>query len=505
MAEPTKVIDLKSSPRAKVLVAEDEQDIASMIEDWLSEIYDVTVALNGKTAVQKAVWHQPQVVLLDVVMPDMGGYDVVRLLQGTPQTKGIPVIVMTAKNFDDSTIKMIKAEGNVYGFLNKPFKPSELIKMLEVVLKGGKALGPDGSPPLATSSSSPPLSSGGLPEIISSGFDVVKSLPDPPVEPSAAARGPEKGAGRAAPAQTPESVGGGPELPHPIPLRERPKGEADSSSFGLKKVLSVLTIVLAVGIIFVGGLFGVAEWTCRRAEVALGVAFFAPPIHPASRFNSFMPYQWNDPKLTAPSYWDDGRVVYQFNQWGLRGPEFPLVAPNGVRRILLLGGTRTFGLGVGEKDTLSTRLQTLLNEKRPGLFQVINGGLWALSPEEQWAFVKGQGFNFKPEAILWLCESREPGVPSTEGLHWLANHRWLVSAPFSDIRLIQMVVQNRIRGMDSPIMKEDDPLFRQAEELAATKKVALAYWILPRGATASAAFNESWLGRLSRALEKKSE
>jgi DNA-binding response OmpR family regulator len=62
--------------------------------------------------------------------------------RGLPRRKGIPVIVMTAKNFDDSTIKMIKAEGNVFGFLNKPFKPSDLIKMLEVVIKGGKALGP---------------------------------------------------------------------------------------------------------------------------------------------------------------------------------------------------------------------------------------------------------------------------------------------------------------------------------------------------------------------------
>ncbi|MBK8574117.1 MAG: hypothetical protein IPN90_00015 [Elusimicrobia bacterium] len=53
MPELPKVIDLKTSSRAKVLVAEDEQDIASLIEDWLTEIYDVTVALNGKTVVQK--------------------------------------------------------------------------------------------------------------------------------------------------------------------------------------------------------------------------------------------------------------------------------------------------------------------------------------------------------------------------------------------------------------------------------------------------------------------
>ncbi len=268
--------------------------------------------------------------------------------------------------------------------------------------------------------------------------------------------------------------------------------------------MSVVTL-LVVGLLFVGGLFGVAEWTCRRAEATLGVSFFAPPVYPASRFNSFLPYQWNDPKTTSLSYWDDGKVVYQFNQWGLRGPDFSLVAPNGVRRVLLLGGTRTFGLGVGEKDTLSSQLETLLNEKRPGLFQVINGGLWALSPEEQWAFVKGQGVNFKPESIVWLCESREPGVPSTEGLHWLADHRWLVSAPFTDIRFIQMYIQNKIRGKGSPVLLASDPLFQEAEKLAKEQKIALTYWIVPRGAAAVAAFKENLLERLSRAVNQKTE
>ena len=488
MADPTKIIDIKTAPRAKVLVAEDEQDIASLIEDWLSEIYDVTVALNGKTAVQKAVWHQPQVILLDVVMPDMGGYDVVRLLQGTPQTKGIPVVVMTAKNFDDSTIKMIKAEGNVYGFLNKPFKPSELIKMLEVVIKGGKVLGPDVSAPPATVSPSPVPPAAGLPEILSSGFDVVK-LPSPPE-------------GEAALLPPLEERGG--RVPPPL-RREKPIGEGESSPPTPKRVLSVLAKLFVVGLLLAGILFGTAEWTCRRAESALGVAFFAPPVFPASRFNSFLPYQWNDPKITTLSYWDDGRAVYQFNQWGLRGPDFPLVTPTGVRRILLLGGTGTFGLGASEKDTLSTRLETLLNEKRPGSFHVINGGLWALSPEEQWAFVKGQGLNFKPEAILWLCESREPGAPSTEGLRWLAEHRWWVTAPISHIRIIQMLVQNKIRGEGSPVLKESDALFREADKLARERKVALTYWIPPRGAAAAAVFNADVLDRLARAVEKKSE
>lgn len=502
MPDVPKVIDLKTEARAKILVAEDEQDIASLIEDWLSDTYDVTVALNGKTAVQKAVWHQPQAILLDVVMSDMGGYDVVRLLQGAPQTKDIPVIVMTAKNFDDSTIKLIKAEGNVFGFLNKPFKPSDLIKMLEMVLKGGRAHPSGGGPSPANVPPPPAALLGRAPDLHPSGFDVVKTghiLGSEPIEGGSV---PEIKAVESPPPPV-ESVASAPEMPRSKPRKEKTK-EVEAAASSAPRKLFALLVKLILGVVFLAGLFlGVAEWTCRRAETALGVSFFAPPLYPSSRFNSFLPYQWRDSNVTNLSYWDDGRVVYQFNQWGLRGPDFPLVTPSGVCRILLLGGTSTFGIGVPEKETISVRLEALLNEKRPGRFQVINGGLWALSAEEQWAFVKGQGFNFKPEAILWLCESRAPGDPGTLGLRWLADHRWLVSAPFTDIRFIQMLVQSKVRGGGDPAPKDGDPLFREAEKMAKEQKVALTYWVLPQGAAALAAFNEDLLEQLSSAVEKK--
>lgn len=502
MSEPSKVIDLKTSARPKILVAEDEQDIASLIEDWLSESFDVTVALNGKTAIQKAVWHQPQAILLDVVMPDMGGYDVVRLLQGTPQTKEIPVIVMTAKNFDDSTIKLIKTEGNVYGFLNKPFKPSELIKMLEVVLKGGRIHTPEIQPsPAPTFSVTEPAR-----DLHPSGFDVVKTGQILGVESTR-----EKGEVNITPGESSSSL---PEKRQPEkavinskPRKEKPKEKEDADvPLGKRKLVLSLGkwafYVFSFGVL----LFSAAEWACRKSENVLGSHFFAPPLYPSSRFNSFLPYQWRDAETSPLSFWDDGHVLYQFNQWGLRGADFPLVAPVGVRRILLLGGTSTFGMGVSEKETISSRLETVLNEKNPtSHFQVINGGLWAFSPEEQWAFVKGQGFNFKPEIILWLCEPRAPGEPSTEGLRWLADHRWMVSAPLTKFRLLQMLAQEKIRGDGDPSPKEGDLIFREAEKAARDQKVALIYWVLPRDSSALAKFHEGIMERLSSAVEKKKE
>ncbi|MBL8023646.1 MAG: response regulator [Elusimicrobia bacterium] len=526
--DPVKVIDLKSVSRPKILVAEDEKDIASLIEDWLSEIYDVTVAFDGKTAVQKAVWHQPQVILLDVVLPDMSGYDVVRQFQGASQTRGIPVIVMTAKNFDDSTIKLIKLESNVFGFLNKPFKPSDLIKMLEVVLKGGRSLGLGGAPlptpvPQSPERKSEKSSGGGaMGGAGSPGQEPpIEPIPETPI-PGEPIPAPVREAIDPVPEEKKERVRDQqPTRSHrkSLPLEEKGNNPVSVVRAGLFKWVGLLCLAIFFLIL---ALLGVGEWTCRRSEQELGVRFFTPPLFPASRFNSFMPYQWNDPGNTSPTVWNDGDVVYPINQWGLRGPDVTLVAPNGVRRILLLGGTSTFGPGVVESATLARRLESFLNEDRPGGYQVINGGLWALSPAEQWAFVKGQGLNFKPDTILWLCENRPPGVPSTEGLRWLANRRWLVKPPFSTSRFLQMLVQIKIRGEGDPVLKVGDPLLLAADKLAKDQKIFFRYWIVPRenlstkgrrvGSELSwilgdgpPVLNTTVVERLARAVEKKSE
>ncbi|MBI4395843.1 MAG: response regulator [Elusimicrobia bacterium] len=126
MTPSDSTIDIGIPERKKVLVAEDEPSIASLIEDWLSDEYEIIPAQNGKAALEKARWHQPSMILMDVMMPDMGGYEAARALQGEPLTKGIPVVVMSAKDFDKTTIGFIKNESNVVGFLRKPFQAEDL-------------------------------------------------------------------------------------------------------------------------------------------------------------------------------------------------------------------------------------------------------------------------------------------------------------------------------------------------------------------------------------------
>lgn len=491
MTEPGKTIDVNAPARPKVLVADDEANIASLIEDCLSERYEVSIALNGKTAVQKAIWHRPLLILLDIVMPDMGGYEVVRLLQAAPQTEAIPVIIMTAKNFDDSTVKMIQAEKNVRGFIIKPFKPTDLLKMIEAVAAGKRMFSVAAASPSSGAAASAPRVA--IP--LSSLGPQTTAPPAPPT------RGPAPLVEDPAPmgslprgttvdiALEQRAVDRSTGVPDPARMPPVRTAAAPSSpieyggkprSWPARLLLRLLrwSGIMALPLI---GLWGVGEWTTRSVERQLGRRLFVPPVFPASTFNPFLPYQWTNLKQPPPWFWNDGRVVYQFNEWGLRGPGFPLLAPPGTTRVLLVGGTFAFGPGLDEEKTIAHRLESVLNRSRPGAYQVINAGLWGLSAQEQWDYVNGQGFNFKPQRIIWLAEAREPGAPSTDGLHRLASLRWLLEGPLGKSRFFCLGVARLIQGSGDPPLSAESPLFKTAQESARARGVPLEYWVVTRG------------------------
>lgn len=109
-----------------ILVVDDESSLQSLMHDAFSEDYLVLSAHNGQEGLRMAAHAKPDVILMDVMMPDINGYEVVKMLRGNPDTKKIPVIISTAKGFDASTVEMLKSEPNVVGFLAKPFRVMEL-------------------------------------------------------------------------------------------------------------------------------------------------------------------------------------------------------------------------------------------------------------------------------------------------------------------------------------------------------------------------------------------
>ena len=117
----------------KVLVAEDEPDIRGLVAFSLQYAGFVVVeALNGEEAIRKAKEEQPDLILLDVRMPKMNGYEACRQLKSQELTKHIPVIFLSARG-QEAEIKH-GLELGAEEYILKPFAPDELYRRVETIL-----------------------------------------------------------------------------------------------------------------------------------------------------------------------------------------------------------------------------------------------------------------------------------------------------------------------------------------------------------------------------------
>ncbi len=117
----------------RILVAEDEKDIRELIAFTLRFAgFDVLLATNGAEAVEVAEAERPDLVILDVRMPRMSGYEACRRLKENPQTASLPVVFLSAKG-QDSEIQQGLASG-AEEYILKPFAPDELIQQVRSIL-----------------------------------------------------------------------------------------------------------------------------------------------------------------------------------------------------------------------------------------------------------------------------------------------------------------------------------------------------------------------------------
>lgn len=122
------------STAPKILVIEDEEDVRENIEDILElSEYQVIAAANGKIGLKSAQTRNPDLIVCDIMMPELDGYGVVKALRETPETENIPVIFLTAKveHFDQRMGMELGADD----YLTKPFLPQELLSAIEARLK----------------------------------------------------------------------------------------------------------------------------------------------------------------------------------------------------------------------------------------------------------------------------------------------------------------------------------------------------------------------------------
>jgi DNA-binding response OmpR family regulator len=122
----------------KILIAEDEPDIRDLVAFTLRFAgYEVVAATNGEEAVQIASREYPDLILMDVRMPRMTGYDACRVMKANPELKDIPVVFLSAKGQDAEIQHGLEAGAEEY--LLKPFAPDQLTdRVRAILLKFGK-------------------------------------------------------------------------------------------------------------------------------------------------------------------------------------------------------------------------------------------------------------------------------------------------------------------------------------------------------------------------------
>ena len=123
----------------RILVAEDERDIRELIGFTLRYAgFEVELATNGAEAVEKAPDVQPDLIMLDVRMPRMTGYEACRKLKENPVTAEIPVVFLSAKG-QEVEIEQGLASGALE-YIVKPFAPDDLASQVKDILKRVGAL-----------------------------------------------------------------------------------------------------------------------------------------------------------------------------------------------------------------------------------------------------------------------------------------------------------------------------------------------------------------------------
>ncbi len=122
----------------KILVVEDEVDIATLVSFNLQRVgYAVDMAHDGREGLEKILKEQPDLVVLDLMLPGMDGFSILKEMQRDSRANTIPVLMLTAKSQIDDRIRGL--ESGVDDYLTKPFSPKELILRVQAILKRNKA------------------------------------------------------------------------------------------------------------------------------------------------------------------------------------------------------------------------------------------------------------------------------------------------------------------------------------------------------------------------------
>lgn len=121
--------------KKKILVVDDEPNIVTALEYLLAQSgYEVAVAENGEEALAAVARIRPDLVLLDIMMPRLNGYEVCRRLRERPESAGIKIVILSAKGREVDAAKGLSLGADLY--VSKPFSSTELVARIQELLAG---------------------------------------------------------------------------------------------------------------------------------------------------------------------------------------------------------------------------------------------------------------------------------------------------------------------------------------------------------------------------------
>ncbi|HEX8907715.1 MAG TPA: response regulator [Anaeromyxobacteraceae bacterium] len=123
--------------RKRILIVDDEPNIVLSLEFLMQrEGYQVATAADGDAALEALAAQAPDLVILDVMLPKMNGFDVCRRIRADPRWKGIRVLILTARGRDTEVSKGLGLGADLY--VTKPFSTKELMAQVRELLAAGR-------------------------------------------------------------------------------------------------------------------------------------------------------------------------------------------------------------------------------------------------------------------------------------------------------------------------------------------------------------------------------
>jgi CheY-like chemotaxis protein len=123
-----------STRKSRILIADDNAPNVELLEAFLADIdCEMAVAVDGRDTLEKVASFKPDLILLDVMMPKMSGFEVCRKLKQDPNTKDIMVLMVTALNELGDIERAVDAGTD--GFLSKPVNKLDMLKHVEIMLR----------------------------------------------------------------------------------------------------------------------------------------------------------------------------------------------------------------------------------------------------------------------------------------------------------------------------------------------------------------------------------